>query len=185
MITAPEVLANVFNAASIVLAGRNSAHTWWTGIIGCILFGWVFFGAKLYADTTLQVFFVITSVLGWLNWQNPRRQSELPIRNVKPRTLFVMLLVGVLVAASYAWLLHRFTDAYAPVLDSIVLVFSVIAQLLLMARRLETWWFWLLVNSIAVPLFATRGLFLTAVLYTGFWFNALVSLRHWRQLSKA
>ncbi|MES2570562.1 MAG: nicotinamide riboside transporter PnuC, partial [Verrucomicrobiota bacterium] len=38
-----EIAANFFNAVSILLAGRNSVHTWWTGIIGCLLFGWVFF----------------------------------------------------------------------------------------------------------------------------------------------
>ena len=37
-----ELAANALNAASIVLAGRNSAHTWWTGIAACALFAWVF-----------------------------------------------------------------------------------------------------------------------------------------------
>lgn len=34
----PELAANAFNAVSIVLAGRNSVHTWWTGIVCCVLF---------------------------------------------------------------------------------------------------------------------------------------------------
>lgn len=36
---------------------------------------------------------------------------------------------------------------------------------MLMRRKLETWLFWLLVNTISVPLFASRGLYLTAGLY--------------------
>jgi len=59
-----EIAANVLNALSIVLAGCNSVHTWWIGISGCVLFGAVFFGAKLYADVTLQAFFVGTSFIG-------------------------------------------------------------------------------------------------------------------------
>ena len=66
-----------------------------------------------------------------------------------------------------------------------VLVFSVLGQLLLVARRLETWWFWLVANTISVPLYASRSLFLTAVLYAAFWLNALVSLLHWRRLERA
>ena len=76
----------------------------------------------------------------------------------------------------------RLTDAAAPLPDSAVMAFSVIAQLLLMKRRLETWWFWLGVNTIAVPLFVSRGLYVTAALYAGFWLNAVISLRHWRRL---
>jgi len=31
-----EFAANVLNAASILLAGINSTHTWWVGILGCL-----------------------------------------------------------------------------------------------------------------------------------------------------
>jgi len=44
---------------------------------------------------------------------------------------------------------------------------------------------WLLVNTIAVPLYYSRGLHLTSILYVGFWINALVALRHWRNLMRA
>ena len=97
-----------------------------------------------------------------------------------------MLLTGALVVAGgYAWLLARFTDAYAPVPDALVLVLSVLGQLLLVDRRLETWWCWLAVNGIAVPLYASRGLLMTALLYTGFLVNAWVSLRSWRNSASA
>jgi len=89
---------------------------------------------------------------------------------------------GVGVTVAYGALLHRFTDAYAPFADSAVLAFSVVAQLLLMQRRLETWGFWLLVNTVSVPLFASRGLTLTAGLYAVYWFNAWFGAwRWWRE----
>ena len=59
-----EVAANTANAASIVLAARNSVHTWWTGILGCALFAWVFLYSRLYADVTLQRVFIAASVVG-------------------------------------------------------------------------------------------------------------------------
>jgi hypothetical protein len=100
--------------------------------------------------------------------------------------VFLVLLTGALVVAGgYAWLLARFTDAYAPVPDALVLVLSVLGQLLLVDRRLETWWCWLAVNGIAVPLYASRGLLMTALLYTGFLVNAWVSLRSWRNSASA
>ena len=43
-------------------------HTWWSGIIGCALFAWVFYEARLYADVTLQGFFILTSIYGWWKW---------------------------------------------------------------------------------------------------------------------
>ena len=179
MITPVELGANGVNTLSILLAGRNSVHTWWTGIVAGLLFGYVFFAAKLYADVTLQVFFLITSIDGWRRWQGgPAR--ELPVTRTKPSTLGQLTLAGVLVAVLYGLLLHRFTDAYAPFVDSAILAFSVLGQFLLMQRRVETWWCWLLVNSLAVPVYWQRSLHLTSLLYAAYWVNALVSLRHWR-----
>jgi nicotinamide mononucleotide transporter len=181
-----EIAANGFNAAAILLAGRNSVHTWWTGIVGCALFAIVFTGARLYADTTLQLFFIASGVAGWWNWlRGGARRGALPIRRTDTRQLALVALAGAGGTLAYAWLLARFTDAAWPLPDSAVLAFSVVGQLLLMGRRIENWWCWLIVNSIAVPLYASRGLLLTAVLYAGFWLNALVALRHWRRQLEA
>lgn len=182
MSTPCEIAANAFNAGSILLAGLNSRHTWWTGIVGCCLFAGVFFSAKLYADVTLQGFFIVTSALGWWNWLHGRSGGELPVRRVAQSWAALWLVLACGVAAGYGWLLHRFTDAYAPFLDSVVLAFSVLGQFLLMGRRYESWWCWLLVNTIAVPLYLSRGLAVTAVLYAAFWVNAVVALVRWRKL---
>ena len=172
------------NAASILLAGRNSIHTWWTGIIGCVLFGWVFFRARLYADVTLQGFFIVTSAVGWWTWRHggDTQSSELPVRRERKGTLAGMLVAGACAAACYGWVLHTFTNAYAPFIDSTVLALSVLAQLLLMRRRYESWWCWLAANTIIVPLYLSRGLFITAILYGLFWINAVVALDRWRRL---
>jgi len=183
--TRGELAANLVNALSIILAGRNSIHTWWTGIVGCLLFAAVFFSAKLYADVTLQAFFIVTSVMGWITWARGENHRPLPIRRTGPRLTAVLFVIGALVAGFYGWLLHRFTDAYAPFVDSIVLAFSVLGQLLLMGRRYESWFCWLLVNTIAVPLYISRGLNLTALLYAVFWVNSVVALFRWRRLMVA
>lgn len=182
MISSLEIAANLAATAAILLAGRNSVHTWWTSIVGCSLFGVLFYQANLYADVLLQVFFVVASVIGWRHWLRGAGGAVLPVSRADFRSLAWTVPVGLVVVLAYGALLHRWTDAYAPFADSAVLVFSVIAQLLLIGRRIENWAFWLLVNSIAVPLYASRGLYLTAVLYGVYWINAWIAWRHWQRL---
>jgi nicotinamide mononucleotide transporter len=182
--TAPlELAANVFTAVAIVLAGRNNVHTWWTGVVGCALFGLLFAQSRLYADVALQVFFVVTSLLGWWKWLRGREGQALPVTHAGMASMLWVVPLGVGATAAYGAMLHHFTNAYAPFLDSAVLVFSIIGQVLMMQRRVENWSFWLLVNTIATPLYFSRGLHLTAVLYAGFWINALVSWRSWHKLA--
>jgi nicotinamide mononucleotide transporter len=182
MISTLEIAAVVVTSVSVLLAGRNSVHTWWTGILGCLFFGVLFYQVQLFADVALQIFFVATSALGWHQWKYGNAGKPSKISIVSSATLIKIIPLGFLVAGAYGLLLHRFTEAYAPFLDSGILVFSVIAQLLMMRRYLQCWLFWLLVNSIAVPLYASRELYLTAALYACYWVNALVAYRYWQQL---
>ena len=184
MIGPLEITANVASAACILLAGRNSIHTWWTGIVGCTLFGVLFYQSNLYADVVLQVFFVVTGVLGWVQWMRGDKGDALPITNARLKTVMIILPVAIAAAAAYGAMLHYYTKAYAPFLDSAVLVFSVVAQILLMQRKVDNWPFWILVNSIAVPLYASRGLTLTAFLYGCYWVNAVVSWLWWRRIAR-
>jgi len=178
-----EIAANLVTTVSILLAGRNSVHTWWTGIASSLLFATLFYQNKLYADVVLQAFFVVTSGIGWWQWIKGNHGQAVPISHANFRKLVWTVPVGLAATVGYGALLHYFTDAYAPFFDSAVLVFSVIAQLLLMQRRIENWAFWLIVNSIAVPLYASRELNLTALLYAAYWINAVVSWWWWRRLA--
>lgn len=178
-----ELSANIFNLVSVFLANRNKVHTWWVGIIGTTLFAAVFYEVKLYADVTLQIFFIATSIYGWWNWvSGGDDRSELPITRITLGALFGCFLVSIVVVAGYGFLLYRMTDASYPYIDSMVLIFSVVAQLLLMTRKLETWIFWIIVDLIAVPLFASKELYLTAIVYLGFLVNAVFGLINWIRL---
>lgn len=179
-----EIAANLMVTLSIVLAGRNSLHTWWTGIVGCSLFAVLFFQNRLYADVTLQAFFIASSVVGWWRWRGGREAAPAPVTHAPLARVWRAAGIGALAAVAYGALLHHFTDAYAPYQDSVVLAFSVIGQWLMMQRRVESWAFWLLVNIVAVPLYASRELYLTSGLYAFYLLNAIVSWRHWWKLAR-
>jgi len=179
-----EIAANAVMALSIVLAGRNNVHSWWLGIVGCSLFAVLFHDVRLYADVTLQVFFVLTCIAGWVQWLRGAGGKPLPITSASTKTVALMAAAGLAATVAYGLMLREFTDAYAPFIDSAVLAFSVIAQFLLMGRRIETWPAWVLVNTVSVPLYASRGLYLTAVLYAAYWVNALLSWWWWHRQMK-
>lgn len=181
-----EISANIFTLASVYLANRNIIHTWWVGIIGTSLFAVVFYQVQLYADVTLQFFFIATSIYGWWNWlQGGAARTELPISRISLLGLICRFLLSVLFVAGYGYLLFSLTDASYPFIDSMVLAFSIVAQLLLMSRKLETWIFWIIVDVIAVPLFASKGLYLTSFIYFCFLINAVFGLRNWTRIYRS
>jgi nicotinamide mononucleotide transporter len=173
----------------VFLAGRNSVHSWWIGIIGTILYAMLFYQFNLFADVLLQMFFVLTGFIGWYSWANPDwkvsfiEPSE-KISKATAKSSLIMFIGAVCVAICYGVLLKTFTTAYAPFVDSLVLTFSVVAQLLLMRRKLENWPFWILVNTVAVPLYWSRELYPTAIMYSAFWVHAWWAWHKWKIIIK-
>ena len=77
--------------------------------------------------------------------------------------------------------MHRFTDAAAPWLDASVAMTSVAAQLLLTRRTIDTWYLWVAVNALSIFLYASRGLYITMVLFCAMLVLAVWSLLAWQQ----
>lgn len=174
-----ELFAVLFTVLSVYFAGQNSVHTWWSGIIACILYGFVFFGVQLYADVVLQLFFIGTSALGWYFWSENKQKKQLLIRKLQTSEIIQYGVLCVVTWFVYTSILYYFTDAVSPGWDTAVLILSVIGQLTLMRRKLETWSFWIAVNTICVPLFYSRELYLSSALYCVFWMHAFYAAYRW------
>lgn len=179
--------ANILTAICIILAGRNNVHTWWTGIVACILFGALFFEFKLYADAQLQLFFIATSIVGWYGWVT-KKENALAAAKIKfgPGVNWITAtgIIAGTVYAGYSHALMYYTDAAAPMLDSAILILSMVAQIFMMRRYVLSWPLWVAVNTIAVPLFFSRELYLTSIMYTFYWFHAFYGWYNWHKLSK-
>jgi nicotinamide mononucleotide transporter len=174
-----EWACNITALASIILAARNNVLTWSIGIVSCALFTVLFIDAKLYAEALLQVFFILTSAWGWWHWSVQQRKPAAPISTLSLSTGSFWLLVALAGGALYAWGLQRWTDAASPWLDSQVLSLSMLAQWWLMRRNIYSWWVWLTVNTISVPLYISRELYVSAMFYALYWLLAVFAYLHW------
>ncbi|MBX3593980.1 MAG: nicotinamide riboside transporter PnuC [Sphingomonas sp.] len=161
-----EIVASLLLLANIALVARRSIWNYPVGIAAVLLYASVFYGAKLYSDMLLQGLFLALNLYGWLNWARARALTG----EVQVLTLGwtgrIAWIAGCAVA-TMAWgtLMHRFTDASLPWWDAAVAMTSIAAQILLSRRYLENWVLWILVDIVAVPLFAIRELWLTAGVY--------------------
>lgn len=68
-----------------------------------------------------------------------------------------------------------------PYVDSLVMVLSVVATILLARKKLENWYLWILVDVICVFLFFIKGIYFLAGLYFIFLFIATYGLLNWRK----
>ena len=68
--------------------------------------------------------------------------------------------------------------------DTSLTVASVVAQVLQNKKILETWWMWIVLDALFVPLYISQELFPTAILYAFFTGLAVVGLLDWQRKVK-
>ncbi len=178
-----EITANGFILASVYAARRNSIHTWWSGMIGVTLYALMFWHAKLYADVVLQGFFFATSVVGWWQWtRGGTGGRELPITRLSNAGRAFALSGAISASIAMGYLFSRFTDAALPYADSYILGASVVAQLLMMRRKIGHWILWITVDVVAVVVYSMKELYLTAAVYSLLLVLCVQGLAEWRRI---
>lgn len=181
--SAVEWIGALAGLACVWLLARASIWNWPVSILNTTLYFVVFLQARLYADALLQVVFTLLGVYGWWSWRFGGAQgAELPIRRATRRQIALAAALALAGIALSALVLARATDSPVPVWDSSVLVLSLVATWGQARKILESWWVWIAVDVISVPLYLTRALYPTALLYTLFLLLCLSGLRRWNAL---
>jgi len=164
-----EATASLLGLINIVLVVRRSIWNYPFALAMVALYAWIFFHEKLYSDALLQIFFLAVNLYGWWNWVRSRGESgEVVVETLSwpARGGWAIGVAGVI--ALWGTMMHRLTDAAYPWWDGSIAVLSIAAQILQSRRNWECWLLWILVDLLAVPLFAVKGLWLTAGLYSVF-----------------
>lgn len=175
-----ETAAALLGFVNVVLIIRRSIWNYPFGLAMVVLYGFVFFEAKLYADALLQAYFFAVQLYGWWNWVQGRGQDgRIVVELLDARGRRVTLAGALAASLAVGWLMATLTDAAAPFWDAAVAGLSVVAQLLLARRKLESWILWIAVDILAVALFWSRELYVTASLYAVFLGLAVAGLVQW------
>jgi nicotinamide mononucleotide transporter len=176
-----EIFAVATGAACVWLLANNRPLGWWVGIASVCAFGVVFFQARLFAEVGIQAIYLVTSVQAILLWlRGGPDGTERPVSRVPRRVVMLTIPVALSSVAILYWLLITIHGA-APFWDALTTVLSLCAHIWLMGRYAESWWLWVSVDLIYIPLYASRGLHLTAGLYGAFLVIAVFGLLNFRR----
>ena len=180
-----EAIGSLSGALCVWLIVKENVWNWPLGLVNNVFYFVIFYRSRLYADMLLQAFFFSIGVYGWWHWKfGERSQAKLAISRIAPQEwVGLALLIPVLTFALSRWL-ATVHDA-APLMDALTTSLSLAAQTLMALKRIEHWWFWIVANLLYIPLYLSRDLPLTAVLYLGFLLLCVSGLREWSRAVRA
>jgi nicotinamide mononucleotide transporter len=181
-----EMLGFVTGALCVWLLARQNIWNWPIGIANNIFYIVVFLRSGLYGDAGLQVVFISLAAYGWWNWRHQERypdgaQAELPVARTSIRQWTWLVPVTAAAALLLRAFLAGFTPSTVPAWDGITTALSLAATWGQCRKLVESWWIWIAVDIIYMPLYVYKGLRLTAVLYFVFMLLCIAGLRSWKR----
>ncbi|MEZ3159349.1 nicotinamide riboside transporter PnuC [Microbacterium sp. BWT-B31] len=169
---------------------REYSWNWPVGLLNNLAFLVLFAGFGLYADAALQIAFFALGVYGWVKWTRRGRgrvlgASAVPIRRTGRRAAICGVAIAISATVVIGLALDTWTDSVVPWPDAFILAFSLLATWGQARKVIEQWWVWIAVDVVSIPLYISKGLWLTATLYTGFLLLCFYGLRRWLREERA
>jgi nicotinamide mononucleotide transporter len=180
-VTQLEWLAAALVLINVALVALRSVWNYPFALIAVSLYAVVFYDARLYSDMVLQGFFFALNLYGWASWLRARDDSGMPVGWMDGASRQAWAGATIIAWVAWSFAMDRYTDAVAPWIDGAIAMLSITAQWLLARRRVESWYLWILVDLIAIPLFAWRGLYPTSAVYVVLLGLSIDGLIQWRR----
>jgi nicotinamide mononucleotide transporter len=177
-----EVIGALTGIIGVWLTARQIIWCWPVALINVVIYIYVFFVSKLYADFGLQLFYFFMTLFGWYNWHYGGTDNHiLPISRLTLKKFLLYFFIGMPAVFITGFLLKNYSDAAYPYWDSFVSVWGIIGTYMMAKKIIEHWILWIIVDFTCVGIYFYKGLYATTVLYFIFIILAVYGLSNWKK----
>ena len=181
-----EILGFILGIGGVILTIRQSPFCWPISALNVIIYALLFFKEKLYADSLLQLVYLIISLYGWYYWTKGAKDykpnsSLVKVGKANKKELGISFIIVIVFAVLLAIILKKNTDAAYPMADSFLTGISLWAQYLQTKKKIENWYLWIMADILYVVLFMAKGLYPSALLFLLYAILAIRGLQSWKK----
>ncbi|MBQ7856001.1 MAG: nicotinamide mononucleotide transporter [Alistipes sp.] len=162
---------------------------WVVGAIMPVVHSILYFKQGLYADFSMQLYYILAAIYGLIVWTYHGKGKEgagekpaLPIAHTPLRQVAPLVAVYALLHGAIYFILTKYTDSTVPFWDAMTTALAIVATWMLSRKYVEQWLVWLVVDIITVGLYIYKEIPVTATLYLIYCVLAVVGYRRWLRL---
>lgn len=189
------LISSLSGMLCVVLVAKGKISNYYFGIVQTATYAYISYGYSLYGEAMLNgLFYLPVQFIGLYMWSKNRTQhsmrgEDVAVKRLSKKGWMVLILIAIVGSFLYAELLH-YIGGQAVRLDSAAVVFSIIAQILMLKRYAEQWVLWIAVNVLSISLWVvtliTQGGndLNMVVMWSAFLVNSIYGYVNWVRLSK-
>ena len=179
-----EWAAVLLGVAEVLLAKVNNIWFYPTGIAGTFIGIYILMVAGLYAESALNVYYLVMSVYGWYYWLKKRGEAPVKITWTNRGEWIITLLIVFAGWGILYIILKNFTTSNVPVWDAWVSSTAWAGMWLLAKRKVENWILLNISNLFAIPLLWYKHLIMFSALTLFLFIVAIFGYFDWLAILK-
>lgn len=182
-----EIIVFFFGIISVVFAKKENILVYPTGLVATILSTYLLYKVGYFADMTINAYFSLMSIYGWINWSKSKDDVavyQISRTNTKQKTTGIILFLVTIV---FMYGVYRFFER--PILpenyiDILTSGLFFVAMWLMALKKIENWTLWIIGDLISIPLYGYRGLGILSVQFIIFTLLAVLAYIEWKKIMK-
>lgn len=182
-----EIIVFFFGIISVWYAKKENILVFPTGLIATILSTYLLYKVGYFADMTINAYFSIMSIYGWINWS--RTKNEVAVyqisRTNRKQKIIGIVLFFVTIVVMYG-VYHLFDQ---PILEeNYIDMFTsglfFTGMWFMAIKKIENWTLWIIADLISIPLYGYRGLGILSLQFLIFTILAVMAYIEWSKIIK-
>ncbi|MDR3269299.1 MAG: thiamine diphosphokinase [Tannerella sp.] len=177
-----EIIGAVIGLLYLWLEYKANIWLWPVGVVMPLLYIYIFYAGKFYADMGVNVYYLFACLYGWIRWRKDGQESGgdvMRITRFPLRRTGRLLTAGAGLFGGIALLLRFYTDSPAPYGDALTTALSMLAMWMLAHKYAEQWVLWFFVNGISTALYLWKDLYPTGALFAVYTVVSVFGYRKW------
>ena len=188
--TPKEFVAVVFGIASVFFSKKENIWVYPVGLVSTIIYTEISFEGNLFGEASVNIYYTIMSIYGWILWTKKDSQQHLVVHITKSTAKEWRIQLGifatfyVIIYACLYWLKQNFAPGAIPWADAFASATAYTGMWLMAKKKVESWIWWILTNTASIPLYFAKGYVFTSVQYVVLLGLAVAGLIEWANREK-
>ncbi len=183
-----EFIAVIAGIASVWFSRKANILVYPIGLINTLLYIYLSFKGSLYGEASVNIYYSVMSVYGWIQWSKKDLQTNDLKLQIKFSTRKEWVEQGLFFTCCYAlifsaltWVKQSFAPAAIPWADGFASASAFTGMWLMTRKKVESWIWWTATNIASIPLYFMKGYVFTSVQFVVLLVLSIAGLISWRK----
>ena len=174
------LISGVFGVISVVLCSNRKIAFYLFGFAQLFTYVLLCFEQKLYGEIAENTFYFVTMLIGISHWLSNYNENKVAVetRNLNAAQK-MWTAIGTLFGTLIMFNVLLLTDDTQPFMDAVTTVPAFVAQILMILRYRDSWFYWLIIDVGSIIMWGIAGDWCMVVQFIFWAVNCIYGLKKW------